>query len=223
MQTPLDFFQEHLGSAIDPVAEPMDVLMRSYKHGDPAKSVVTRMGGSEPARFLVSADVAKIWAPISVPEHARNKVNVAPTSARKRRDWMVDVIMNPPKPPFLAVSLGMSGADADFWRMTVSEEMIVFSGSATLHDGDNAAAVDRRKFIEGKQWFAKTDVPVADLLRRREILRKFKTGLISGTAAKAALARIKTDAAVMDSYPGPADPFQMKLASYAANEWKPEE
>lgn len=222
MKPPLEFFQEHMGVLIDPEAAPMDVLMRAYPHGDPAKSISTRMGGSEPARMLVSEGEAKLWAPIAVPEHARSRIEVAPTSARKRRDWLVDVIMNPPKPPFLAVSIGMAASDVDFWRMTVSEDMIVFSGAAALHDGDNVAAVDRRKFIAAKEWFAQTQTPVSDLLRRRDILHKFKTGTWSGAASKAAMARIKTPAAVMDTYAGPADAFQMKLAYYAANEWVPE-
>ncbi len=222
MKPPLEFFQEHMGALIDPEAAPIDVLMRAYPHGDPTKSISTRMGGSEPARLLVSEGEAKLWAPISVPEHARGRIEVSPTSARKRRDWMVDVIMNPPKPPFLAVSIGMAASDVDFWRMTVSEEMIVFSGAAALHDGDNVAAVDRRKFIAAKEWFAETQTPVSDLLRRRDILHKFKTGMISGAAAKMALARIKTSLTVMDGYPGPSDAFQMKLAAYAANEWTPE-
>ncbi|MCV9964291.1 hypothetical protein OIU34_20605 [Pararhizobium sp. BT-229] len=222
LQTPLEFFHEHLGSVIDPTASPIDVLMRSYAHVDPGRSLAVRMGGSEPARFLVSRDVARVWAPVRLPPHTDGRIEVAPTSARKRRDWLVDIIMSPPEPPFLAVSLGMAASDTEHWRPTVSMGMIVFAGAAALQDGVSMVTVERARFLAAKEWFAMTQVPVADLLRRRDIASRFRRGLLSGAAAQAAAKRIKTSPDVLDRYPGIDDPFQMKLASYAANEWEPQ-
>lgn len=219
MQTSLEFFQEHFGSKIDPALAPLEVLMKPYPHINPAKTSTPRMGTSDPARFLVARGVAKLWAPVRLPDHTQGRIDVAPTSARGRRDWIVDVIMNPPEPPFLVAALGMAASDTSYWRITVSKEMIVFGGNASLFDGSNSLEVDRRKFLEARDWFKATAVPVSDLLRRRDIAFKFKRKLITGEAAKRASAKIKTPAALLDAYPGADHPFLMKLAAYAASEW----
>jgi hypothetical protein len=220
VQTALDFFQEHLGALIGPGSDPKDVLMRGYPHFE-KDNVRVRMGGAEPARFLVSATSARVWAPVRLPLDREGRVSVAPTSSRKRRDWLVDVIMDPPETPFLAASLGMSAADADHWRLTVSPGAIVFSGAAALLDGDNMIVVERERFVAAKDWFASTKVPVSDLLRRRDLTERFRRGAITGDAARNAMARIKTPREMAETYPGPEDSFQMRLAAHAANEWTP--
>lgn len=193
--------------------------MAAHPHYDPARTVRTRMGGSEPARFLICAERARVWAPIrtehALPEH----VEIAQTADRKRRDWIVDVIMNPPRAPFLAASVGMSGADAAFWRMTTSAELIAFGGAGALFDGKQIILIERERFIQARIWFREASVPVSDVLRYRDVQEQFQKGLIGGDAARAALARIKSERDVLDGYPGVRDASIVKLAAYAATEW----
>lgn len=221
LPSPLEFFHRHCGSIIASDLDPLGVLMRAYPHADPNKTTTTRMGGSEPARFLVSEQEAGVWAPVRLPDHAQAQLRTATTSERKKRDWIIDVLMSPPKPPFLAVSIGMAASDVEHWRYTVSEEMIVFSGAASTYEGQNVLAVDRAKFLAAKEWFSETGTPVSDLLRANDIRERFQRGMITGAAARQALARIKTPQAAMKTYPGVQDAVVMKLASYAANEWVP--
>lgn len=219
--SPLDFFKEHAAKHIDPDASAADVLMRTYPHVDIKKKMTVRLGGSEPARFLVSADGVSIWAPVSFPTATVGKVTVAPTADRKRSDWMIDVIMSPPKPPYLAVSLGMAASDIDFWRLSLTENFVVFSGSSALQGGTNIGAVDRNLFFKARDWFVETNASVSELLRLQETDAKFKRGTITGADVHRIFSRFKTPFAVLKNYPGRKEPFIMKLASYAASGWVP--
>ena len=180
------------------------------------------MGGSEPARFLITQNSAQAWAPIRPEGELPVHVTMQPTSVRKRRDWIVDVIVSPPKAPFLAASVGMSGADAKYWRLTTSENLIAFGGAASLFEGQNLVLVDREKFLLARDWFVDGDKPVSDLLNYWQTRQKFKTSLINGKQARARIDRIKTDEATLRSYPGEESLVIAKLASYAANIWEAE-
>jgi hypothetical protein len=219
--SPLDFFREYAGKYIDPDASATEVLMRTYPHVDVNKKKPVRLGGSEPARFLVSADCVKIWAPVSFPMDIASKVAVAPTAARKKSDWMIDVIMSPPKPPYLAVSLGMAAADLDFWRLSLTDNFVVFSGASALLRDTNIGAIDRNLFFAARDWFLETNASVSELLRLQETDAKFKRGTIKGVDVHRIFSRFKTPLAVLKNYPGQKEPFIMKLASYAASGWVP--
>lgn len=221
MITAHEYWFKRFGSKIAPdVTDWQQSLMAGYPHFDPAKKRPVRMGGSEPARFLISDDRVQVWAPIHPNIDLPDDIQIRPTSARKRRDWLVDVILNPPCSPFLVASVGMSGADAAFWRMTTSRDLIAFGGAAALLDGVQALYVDRSRFLEARDWFDTERVAVSDLLRLRETLRLFKTELISGEQARARLKRIKTPRSVLEAYPGDPNPTLMKLAAYAASTWQ---
>jgi hypothetical protein len=235
--TPLDFFQKHCGSKIDPDADARSVLMRGYLHADESrvikpkkpkkgeatdeapKPVMTRLGGHDPARFLISEDVSSILATVRFEKPVQG-ISLALQATRKPRDWMVDIIMSPPKPPFLACSLGLAASDLDFWRLTLSSDLIIFSGS-TKTFGVNVLMVDRPRFLAAVDWFKKTSVSVSELLRLTEIQYRFKSGLITGEKARADLSKLKTPKDVLQSYPGEDDPFIRKLAYFAATEWEP--
>ncbi len=200
----------------------MDALMASYPHAQPGKPR-TRIGGSEPGRFLISTDEARVWAPVLPEADLPPHIRFQPTAARKRRDWIVDVITDPPEPPFLAASVGMSGADAAFWQMSVSTDLIAFGGAAALFEGQPLVIVDRQSFLESVAWFTETQVSVSDLLRLSETRDRFRTGILTGAQARARVARLKAPIAELDRYPGSRDPVLMKLAAYAASEWVREE
>lgn len=220
MLSPQDYWHENLGSFLAPDAESWRAaLMSTYPHFDSSKEKPVRMGGSEPARFLISAERVGVWSPIARPDGLDEHISIMPTSARKRRDWMVDVIMSPPSPPFLVASVGMSSADAAYWRMTTSKDLIAFGGSAALADGMNSLLVDRHKFIAAVDWFRDDGVAVSDLLRFHETTRLFKQSIINGAQARARLERLKSSQDILRAYPGELVPFLMKLASYAARDW----
>lgn len=215
-----DFWQERLGRFIFPSGPGWrDALMAVYPHADPGKTKA-RMGGSEPARFLISDAMVQVWAPVRPNEALPPSIQFQTTASRRRRDWIVDVLMNPPQPPFLAASVGMSGADAQFWKITTSAGLIAFGGAAALFDGNQSMTVDRDLFVRAKEWFAQTDVPVSDLLRLSGIRQQFKSGLLTGEQARARIARIKTPVDLLVQYPGDPDPTVMKLAAYAATDWE---
>ncbi len=218
MLTPLEFFQLHCGVKIDPGADAKSVLMRTYPHS--SKDVLVRFGGPDPARFLITEDGAKIWATIRFDPPIQG-ISLALQSERKTREWMTDILMSPPKPPFLASTLGQAGSDIDFWRLTLSNDLIVFSGS-TKSFGANIVMIDRPLYLETVKWFEQTGVSVSDLLRVNETQHKFKSGLIGGEHARTIMAKIKTPQDVLQSYPGVRDPMAMKLAYFAATEWKPQ-
>lgn len=208
------FWFRHFGRFFAPDAsEWSKALMGTYPHADPARKVRTRFGGSEPARFLICESDAKAWAPVrpeaALPAHVR----VQPTHAMKRWDWIIDTILNPPEPPFLAASVGLSGADADHWKLTTSTELIVFGGAAALFEGKHIVLVERRRFLETIDWFASTGANASDVLRCHEIRRRFQMGLMSGAQARSALGRLRTDAR---GFPGSANGFLARLAAFAA-------
>jgi len=217
--TAQEYWQDRLGRHILPEGgDWRDALMASYPHAVAGKPR-TRIGGSEPGRFLISDAGAQVWAPVlpdlDLPPH----ISFQPTAARKRRDWLVDVITDPPEPPFLVASVGMSGADALFWRISTSADLIAFGGAAGLFEGQPTVIVDRRAFLDAKTWFEETQTPVSDLLRLQETRDRFRTGILTGRQARARIDRLKTPMADLDRYPGSPDPALMKLAAYAASEW----
>lgn len=218
-----EYWFERFGAKIAPDASQWkQALMGAHPHFDPAKKSLVRMGGSEPARFLISDSAVRVWAPIAPASALADDTVIAPTSSRKRRDWLVDTIIDPPEPPFLAAAVGMSSADAAFWRMTTSRDLIAFGGAAALLEGVQSVLVERKRFIEAKDWFASEKVAVSDLLRLGETQRLFKKDLLTGAEARARLDRLKTDRAILETYPGEDAPFLMKLASYAATIWEVE-
>ncbi|NJM83452.1 MAG: hypothetical protein HC844_14080 [Tabrizicola sp.] len=127
---------------------------------------------------------------------------------------MVDVIMSPPAAPFLAASVGMSGADAAYWRMTTSRELIAFGGAASLHDGNNLLLVERQRFVEAVNWFRCGKIGVSDLLRFRDLQNSFQRGVLTGVQARARLEKLNVD--LLRGYPGQSNPVIMKLAAWAA-------
>ncbi len=217
MSDALEYFGKKVGHRIDPHADVKTVLMRPYPHINPAKTSTTRLGSAEPARFLVSEDRIEIYAAGQLPE--TSGIEALPTSTRSRRDWMLDIIMSPPPCPFLVGTLGMSFSDTDFWRMTMSENAIVFGGNAAMHDGRNVMVVNRPRFVETVEWFRSTKASVADLHAQRRIKERFVKGEIAGQAARTAIEKLKTPADVMTSYAGVSDPFQMTMAAFVANNW----
>lgn len=216
MRSATDFWFENFGRIFAPDASGwFKALMGSYPHAE--KKARVRFGGSEPARFLICASQARAWAPVRgealLPEH----VSVRPTSARKRRDWILDVILDPPDPPFLAASIGLSGADAGYWRLTTSRDLVAFGGAASLFEGDPFVLVERRRFQEAMDWFSATGAPVSELLRFQEIRRLFQLGACAGFQARAAFDKLRTSQTVLKSFPGGANPCLTKLAAYAAD------
>lgn len=215
--TAQNYWFDRVGRKLAPTAAHWkDALMATYPHADPAKKDA-RMGGAEPARFLVSGDRAEVWAPIRAANELPAGVSIQPTSALRRRDWIVRVILVPPPVPFLAASVGMSGADAAHWRMTVSPDLIAIGGASALLDGRNMVLVERARFLEARDWFIDTGTAVSDLLRHREAVALFRRGLISAEQARARRARLKTSQERLASYPGVDDPLLMTLAAHAAS------
>lgn len=215
MGSATDFWFENFGRLFAPEApEWFKALMGSYPHAE--KPARARFGGSEPARFLICAAQARAWAPVRSEAPLPAHVSVQPTSARKRRDWIVDVILDPPAPPFLAASIGLSGADAAYWRLTTSRDLIAFGGAAALFDGEHLVLVERPRFQEAMDWFSATGAPVSELLRFHEIRRLFQIGLCTGLQARKALDKLKTAQGALRSFPGGANPALTRLAAYAA-------
>lgn len=219
MITAQEYWQERLGRYIFPEGRDWsEALMTSYPHALPGKPR-TRMGGSEPGRFLISDEGAQVWAPILPDVELPPNIRFYQTSDRKRRDWIVDVILSPPKPPFLAASVGMSGADAAYWQISTSSEMIAFGGAAALFEGQSSLVVDRQAFLDAKAWFEEKKVAVSDLLSLLDTRHRFKVGIFTGAQARARIDRLKTPVSDLDRYPGSKNPTVMKLASYAAHDW----
>lgn len=218
-----EYWFERFGAKVAPdAAHWREALMGTHPHFDPARKSLVRMGGSEPARFLISEGAVRVWAPIAPAVELPADTIIAPTSSRKRRDWLVDTIIDPPEPPFLAASVGMSSADAAFWRMTTSRDLIALGGAAALLEGVQSILVERTRFIEARDWFASEKVAISDLLRLGETRRLFQKELLTGAEARARLDRLKTDRAILDTYPGEDNPLLMKLASYAVTYWEAE-
>lgn len=208
------FWFHRFGRFVAPDADGWSgALMRRYPHADPARKVTTRLGGAEPARFLICETFAHGWAPVRPQVALPAQVSIRPTHARKRWEWILDIILDPPPPPFLAASVGLSGADADHWQLTTSSELIAFGGAAALFEGEHLVLVERRRFLEAVDWFARTGAGAGEVLRARDIRRRFGMGLISGAQARAALARLRTDAR---DFPGSANDFLVRLAALAA-------
>lgn len=220
MISPTEFWFEHFGRWLAPDAVSWsEALMAQYPHADEARSVRTRMGGSEPARFLISEHEGMAWAPIRTETVLPDRVTLQQTSERKRRDWCIDVILDPPEPPFLAASVGMSGADASHWRMTTSRDLIAFGGAAALFEGQTLMLVDRRKFVEARDWFVETQVAVSELLRFWDTTHQFQRQVLTGRQARARLDRLKADTAILQAFPGEKSAVLAKLAAYAADGW----
>lgn len=221
VEAPLAFWMRRIGIWLAPDAtDPLDALMRPYKHTE--KSLATRIGGSEPGRFLVSEARAALWAPIASPD-GDHGIEVYTTAAMRRRDWLIDIILNPPEPPFLAASVGMSGADAAAWRMTISQEAIVFGGAASMLDGVNTRLIERSRFMEAMAWLRETGISAQDVLWEEELRRRFRLGLIDGSTAKRRIAAIKSDPEIRKTVPVGIGAFELRLAQDAVNLQKIEE
>lgn len=219
MLNEIDYWYDRFGQHMMPAVPPMRALMASYVNASkPEKK--TRMGGPEPARFLISQHGADAWTPVRPPDGLPDGVRMHLTSDRPRRAWVVDILHDPPPAPFLAASLGQSSADAENWQMTVSEDRIVFGGSSSVFGGPAVLAVDRAKFFAAVEWFERTNIAVSDLLRIADIRHQHRIGLLTGAAARARLAKIKADPDAVAKYPGEGDSHIMRLAAYAANDYK---
>lgn len=216
---PKNFWFEHVGRHLNPEAQTFkEALMAGYPHAE--KNLRTRMGGSEPARFLVTRDGASVFAPIKPFADLPDSISLNPTSVRRRRDWVVDVILAPPDPPFLAASVGMSSADADHWRMTTDANLIALGGAGSMFEGQNLVQIDRHRFLEARDWFAEEKGAISDLLRSWEIKKKFQTSLITGREARSRFDRLKTEQAVLQSYPGAPNPVVAKLVAFSVQHWE---
>jgi hypothetical protein len=215
--SPQEFWFERLGKIIAPEASDwMAALMGSYPHADPVKKVRTRMGGSEPARFLIGRDFVQTWAPVRPEVPLPGNVTFFLTSERKRRDWLTDVILSPPETPFLAASVGMSGADADNWRMTMTTDLIAIGGAASMFDGQALMLIERPRFLAARDWFraGQGRVGIAELLRFRDIQEGFRKGLLTGAQARSR--QQKLPVSHLRDYPGQDHPMVMRLAAHAA-------
>lgn len=221
MEAPLAFWMRRIGVWLAPDAtDPLDALMRPYRHAQ--KQLSTRIGGSEPGRFLVSEERAALWAPIAAPAGG-HEIEVYTTASMRRRDWLIDIILNPPRPPFLAASIGMSGADATAWRISVSQEAIVFGGAASMLDGVNTRLIERPRFMDAMAWLRETGIPAQDVLWEEELRRRFRMGLIDGPTAKRRIAAIKSDPELRKTAPPGIGAFELRLAQDAVNRQKIEE
>ena len=217
MDDPKAYWMKRIGHYFAPGEPFATALMKGYPHAT-KPGVRTRLGGSEPARFLISQTEALVWAPVALPPGADGHVNLAPTSDLKRGDWLLKVILDPPEAPFLAASLGMSGADADNWRMTVDRDLIVIGGSVAIWGGNAVLQVDRARFLEAIDWFANTRTPLADVFRHIGAIDRFKHGLADATRTRTALDRIVTPLSILKTYPGATEPQLLRLAARAAEE-----
>lgn len=193
--------------------------MRGWPHADPKKGM-TRMGSSEPSRFLVSETLAKAWVPIAMPQSAAGKVEFHTMADRKRTDWVIDIITSPPKPPYLAASLGMAASDIDNWALGVSPDTVVLGGASKVLDGEKRRIVDRRAFLTTKEWFEKTGATAFDVILEHSIKNEFARGLISGEAARRRLSKIKTPDEVRRTFPKGLDEWATRLAHIAATTWE---
>lgn len=231
---PLSFWFSRLGEhlltegrlsqfATDRVAEDQyaeKTVMASFPHAEPGKKN-TRMGGSEPARFLISDERAEAWAPIALPEQAAGFVTMHRTADRKPTDWMVDILMHPPEGVFLAASIGRPLSHVGNWGMTFNSTFIIFGGEPKLQDGRGQVGIDRVRFLEARDWFIHHGKILADLLSRESILSDFRAGRLTPEAARKKRAQVKTPDEILRSYPGSHDATALRLANYAAHYWQP--
>lgn len=213
---PLQFWHRHFGVHVSDSPDPMKALMSSYPHC--AKPIMCRMGGTEPARFLVTADRAEAFCPIMPPDDLPDHVSIRPTSERRSRDWMIDILHSPPEGPFLAASVGQSGVDAEKWRISFDRDSVTFGGSTALLD-DGVVTIYRPQFLDAMSWFAETGVKVSDILTFRDINRRFLARSLSAKDARAMIARIKAEKEILESAPA-LNGAVLRLASYGANGWE---
>lgn len=214
---PLSFWFDRFGKYLSaPDADPMTTLMSSYPHAE--KNMRCRMGGTEPARFLISQDRVEAYCPIKAPEGLPACISIMPTSARQRRDWMMDIIMAPPIEPYLAASVGQSGSDVANWRISHDSNSVTFGGSARLLD-DDVVTIHRPAFLDAMAWFSETSAKVADVLRYREIVQRFRAREISAQVARGMIDKIKCDRAVLETAPGLAS-APLRLAAYGVSDWE---
>jgi hypothetical protein len=217
MLNEIDYWYDRFGRHLMPDASPGLALMGAYPHVNDKGKV--RLGGPEPARFLISKAGVDAWSPVRPPDPLPEGVRMHLTSDRPRRAWVVDILLDPPPAPFLAASLGQSGADAANWQMTINRDRIVFGGSSAVLGGPSVLAIDRARFLEAMRWFQESGVDVRDLLRAADIRHQHRIGLLTGAAARARLGKIKADPAVAAKYPGEANSDVMRLASFAASKY----
>lgn len=213
---PLTLWYERFGVYLSNDTDSMTTLMASYPHAE--KNMRCRMGGTEPARFLISDDLVEAYCPIRAPDGLPDHVTIQPTSARQRRDWMLDIIMSPPKGPYMAASIGQSGADTNYWRISHDPDSVTFGGSTRLLD-DEIVTIFRPEFIDAMAWFRDTGVRVADVLSYRTIVHRFRAREITAQAARASLDKIKVERSVLEQAPRLAS-APLRLAAYGADVWE---
>jgi len=223
VKTAKQFWHENLGRHLVPGSDFDHALMTGYPHADRAGRTC-RLGGSEPARFLVEDGRASVWSPIKPVEGAPESVSFYKTSDRKRREWVIDILLNPPATPFLAASVGMSGVDADSWALTVDPDLIVFGGSKSLLPGGTALnRIQRSRFLEGRSWFEENpDIKARDFLQFMQVHREFKTGVLGSDAARRKLARSKVTKDIFDAYPGEKMPYLISLCEASVLYYEPQ-
>lgn len=216
MIDPRTYWHERLGKFLAPEAQDyLQALMAPQPHVL-KPGVVTRMGGADPARFLVDDQEVRIWAPVAPEIPMPRDISFQRTNERKKSDWILDVILDPPEGSFLAATVGMSGADAKNWRMSTGRGLIAIGGNAGFLEGREQILVDRSRFLEAADWFRSTKAPVSDLLRSEDVRKRFRQGLLTAATARSHLAAIKTPAEQLASYPGDRDTLLIRLAFYAA-------
>lgn len=209
-----DYWIDKIGRHLMPSSQFEQAIMGQHPHAVEGKKP-TRMGSSEPARFLACEDFARVWSPIREPETAKTTgVEFYKTSDRKRRDWIIDLITSPPPAPFLAATLGLSFGDTSNWRLTCHQDTICIGGNEKFLENGfprPVLIVDRPRFLDAAAWFSETGANPKDLVVYSYIVNDFGLGNITADAAKNRIDKLKTDVDLLRNFPGPRDPDIIRL------------
>jgi len=132
--SPAEFWGANLGRLLCPDVpegqDPTDVaLSRSYWHA--SKPVRFRLGSGK-AASLVQSGSATVMADIRLDHPLPPGLTLKPGTWRTIPNWMAEIIVSPPEPPFLFVIYGKNPNIRDRLRLNTTTDVVEICGAQNL-------------------------------------------------------------------------------------------
>ena len=152
------FFYENLGCFLhpepeDPITGPRLAISRAHEHAHkPAK---LRLGSGK-AMAVIESSRATLMADIRPSRPLPPTVMFHDSSWRTTYNWLAEILLDPPRPPYMVVTFGKNPNILHTLRVNVGSDIVHVCGSESLtcHRRDLIRLVCALAEIPGKEWRA---------------------------------------------------------------------
>jgi hypothetical protein len=125
------FWWDNLGKYLHPGAKPGQdnvaiALSQNYKHATKASDL--RLGSGKCATLITEGN-AIMMADIRLDHAVLNGLRIMPGTWKTVPQWMAEIIMSPPDPPFMFVTYGKNPKIADKLRVNATADVVEICGA----------------------------------------------------------------------------------------------